>query len=107
MSKKNRDQDWAKAKKLCRLAAEDVQMAKELGLNPRKLPKHNPSPSQQWKLPVKLWIRELYEKMKHKQASKRERKGPAPGPMVGTEAARSIKPACAQGPPRSVDEVPF
>ena len=37
-------------------------MAKELGLNPRSLIKNIPSPSQQWKLPVKQWIRELYEK---------------------------------------------
>ncbi len=36
-------------------------MAKELGLNPRSLIKNIPSPTQQWKLPVKQWIHELYE----------------------------------------------
>ncbi len=37
-------------------------MAKELGLKPRTLIKNIPSKSQQWKAPVKLWIRDLYEK---------------------------------------------
>ena len=27
------DPEWARAKKLCRLSAEDVRMAKEMGLN--------------------------------------------------------------------------
>jgi len=30
-------------------------MARELGLNPRTLIKNIPSPTQQWKLPVKQW----------------------------------------------------
>ena len=37
-------------------------MAKELGIGPKSLMKSIPGPSQQWKLPVKLWIRELHEK---------------------------------------------
>ena len=37
-------------------------MAKELGLSPQSLRKNWPSPSQSWKLPVKEWILELYEK---------------------------------------------
>ena len=36
-------------------------MAKELGLNPRSLIKNIPSPEQRWKLPVKQWIRTLYD----------------------------------------------
>lgn len=56
------DPQWAKAKQVCRLNMEDVQMAKELGLSPKTLMKNQPSPSQQWKLPVKLWIRELHTK---------------------------------------------
>lgn len=35
-------------------------MAKELGFSPKTLMKNQPSPSQHWKLPVKLWIRELH-----------------------------------------------
>jgi hypothetical protein len=58
----SRDTDWARAKKLCRLSAEEVRMARELGLNPRKLVKNIPSPTQRWKLPVREWVRELYRK---------------------------------------------
>lgn len=56
------DPEWAKAKNLCRLNQEEIRMAKELHMSPRGLMKNIPSPKQQWKLPVKLWIRELYEK---------------------------------------------
>jgi hypothetical protein len=55
------EQDWARAKRLCRLSAEEVRMARALGLNPRKLPKNNPSPSQRWKAPVGVWVRDLCE----------------------------------------------
>jgi hypothetical protein len=55
------DPEWVKAKKLCRLNQEEIRMAKELHMSPRGLMKNIPSPKQQWKLPVKLWIRELYE----------------------------------------------
>ncbi len=55
------DPQWAKAKQVCRLNMEDTQMGKELGLLPKALMKNQPSPSQQWKLPVKHWIRELHE----------------------------------------------
>lgn len=37
-------------------------MAKALRMSPKSLMKNQPSPQQRWKLPVKLWIRELYEK---------------------------------------------
>ena len=57
-----RDADWARARKLCRLSGEEVRMARDLGLNPRKLVKNIPSPSQRWKLPVRDWVRELYRK---------------------------------------------
>jgi hypothetical protein len=31
------EQDWKKAKKLCRLNEEDIRIAKEMGLNPKSL----------------------------------------------------------------------
>jgi hypothetical protein len=46
-------------------------MARELGLNPRTLIKNIPSASQQWKLPVKQWIHELYEKRSGKIPEKK------------------------------------
>jgi len=56
------DSAWEEAKRLCRLSAEEVRMAKELGFKPKSLIKNIPSPSQQWKAPVRDWVRDLYEK---------------------------------------------
>ncbi|WP_373893921.1 hypothetical protein [Virgibacillus sp. CBA3643] len=61
MAKTKKD-DWAEAKKRCRLNQADIQMAKELGMKPKSLIKNIPSPKQQWKTPVKYWVRNLYEK---------------------------------------------
>lgn len=73
------DPQWAEAKKLCRLNQEEIRMAKELGMKPRSLMKNIPSPKQQWKLPVKMWIRELYEK-RHPGKGFRPEPGPQPEP---------------------------
>lgn len=59
---KNKEFAWAEAKKRCRLNQDDIQMAKELGMTPKSLLKNIPSPTQQWKAPVKVWIRDLYDK---------------------------------------------
>jgi hypothetical protein len=49
-------------------------MAKGMGLNPRSLIKNIPSKTEQWKLPVKHWIREMYQKRQEKSARKKTRK---------------------------------
>jgi len=54
--------EWAEAKRKCRLNAETLRMAKELGLNPRSLIKNIPSNTELWKAPVHVWIREMYER---------------------------------------------
>ena len=64
----NRDLQWAEAKRLCRLNAETVRMAKQLGLNPRSLIKNRLNHAQPWKAPVHVWIREMYEKRMAKAA---------------------------------------
>lgn len=61
MSKKTNALSWAEAKKRCQLNQYDIQMAKELGMKPKSLMKNIPSANQQWKAPVKIWIRDLYE----------------------------------------------
>lgn len=61
MGTKGNSQAWEEAKKQCRLNEADIQMAKELGMTPRSLIKNVPTPNQQWKAPVKVWIRDLYE----------------------------------------------
>ena len=62
MGKKNRNPDWADAKARCGLTDDDIRMAKELGMSPYSLIKNIPSRSQQWKAPVKEWVRDLYQK---------------------------------------------
>ncbi len=61
---------WAEAKKKCRLNEEDIRMAKEMGLNPKSLIKNIPSPREQWKQPVKIWIREMYEERHRKRRNR-------------------------------------
>ena len=49
-------------------------MAKEIGLNPRSLIKNIPSKTEPWKLPVKDWIHEMYQKRQEKSARRKARK---------------------------------
>ena len=72
--KNKKDALWIEAKRKCRLNMEDIRMAKEMGLNPRSLIKNIPSKSEQWKLPVKEWIREMYQKRQETAVKKKARK---------------------------------
>ena len=67
-------EDWAEAKKRCRLNEEDIKIAKEMGLNPRSLIKNIPNKSEPWKAPVKDWLHDMYDKRKEKSRKKAERK---------------------------------
>ncbi|MHB8077543.1 hypothetical protein [Desulfosporosinus fructosivorans] len=69
-----KDAEWAEAKKKCRLNDETLKIAREMGLNPRSLIKNIPSPSQQWKVPVSTWIREMYQDRLDKAQRKKDRK---------------------------------
>ena len=71
--KNKRDALWAEVKHRCRLNMEDIQMAKEMGLNPKNLIKNIPSEREQWKQPVKYWIREMYQEKKGKAAIKKQK----------------------------------
>ncbi|TEB11206.1 hypothetical protein Psfp_04003 [Pelotomaculum sp. FP] len=71
MVNNKKDVEWAEAKKKCRLNVETVRMAKEMGLNPRKLIENIPNKTQRWKAPVHEWIRELYEERQEKAKRKR------------------------------------
>jgi hypothetical protein len=72
LKKADQQQLWTEAQRRCRLSDEAVQMAKELGLNPRSLIKNIPSPSEQWKAPVEDWVRA----MSAKRGAARSRSGP-------------------------------
>lgn len=83
MTKKKRshnDEAWANAKRLCRLTRRQVDMARALGMNPRKLPGLRPGPQQRWKRPVGEFIEECYRKHfgGDSRASERERSGGEP-----------------------------
>ena len=56
------EEAWRKAKKICQLNARQVEMARALGMNPKKLPSLRPSPQQRWKLPVGEFIEACYRK---------------------------------------------
>lgn len=73
-SNNKKDTEWAKAKMKCRLNEETVNMAKEMGLNPRSLIKNIPNKSEQWKAPVSIWIQEMYQKRQEKALKKKARK---------------------------------
>ena len=62
---------WDEAKHCCRLSAEDIRMAKEMGLSPRSLIKNIPNKPQPWKLPVRDWIQDMYEKRQAKAARRK------------------------------------
>lgn len=68
MNNSKRDKLWAEAKRKCRLYTETVHMAKEMGLNPKSLIYNIPNEKQQWKAPVHVWIREMYQKRQEKMA---------------------------------------
>jgi hypothetical protein len=100
-----RDAEWAEAKRLCRLSVEDVRKAKEMGLNPRKLIKNRPNPSEPWKQPIHLWIRELYQERQEKQARKQPKQPPSPEPET---VAQPVLPGQAADPIATDDEAtPF
>lgn len=59
---KKKDEIWKEAYIKCRLSTRHIQMAKELGLNPMSLIRNIPGPHEPWKLSVRDWIEEMYEK---------------------------------------------
>jgi hypothetical protein len=55
-------QPWIDARRKFRLSHAHVQMARELGLNPKKLGKLNNHWQEPWKLPLPDFIAKLYQK---------------------------------------------
>lgn len=64
-------------------------MAKELGMSPRSLIKNVPNKTQQWKAPVKEWIRDLHEK---RFAGRPHTAPPAHPPIAGARAGAPLSP---------------
>jgi hypothetical protein len=57
-----RNEQWALAAKRHRLSAEQVRMARALGLNPTKLGKLDNHRQEPWKAPLPQFIEGLYAK---------------------------------------------
>jgi hypothetical protein len=55
-------QAWVDARKRHRLSHAQVQMARELGLNPKKLGKIDNHGQEPWKAPLPAFIEELYRR---------------------------------------------
>ena len=112
MPKKNKikwDARWAEAKRKCRLNAETVRMAKELGMNPRKLIKNIPSKAQPWKAPVQVWVRDMYARSQAKAARKRAKRemAQADNKNVGiADGSATVEKPHPVDPP-DLDEIPF
>ena len=53
---------WLEAKKKYRLSDKQIQMARELGLNPDKFGKLNNHKQEQWKAPLPQFIEDIYFK---------------------------------------------
>jgi hypothetical protein len=55
-------QQWIDARKRHHLSHAQVQMARELGMNPTKLGKLDNHKQEPWKMPLRQFIEHLYEK---------------------------------------------
>jgi hypothetical protein len=53
---------WVEARKRFHLSHAHLQMARELGLNPKKLGKIANHKQEPWKAPLPVYIEELYER---------------------------------------------
>jgi len=71
MSKKkaipNKYKDWVDARSRFHLSNAHIQMARELGMNPKKFGKLANHKQERWKLPLPEYIEELYFKRFHKE----------------------------------------
>ena len=54
------EQVWAEAQRRHRLSSQQVRMARELGLNPRKLGKIDNHGQERWKVPLPQFIEDLH-----------------------------------------------
>jgi hypothetical protein len=55
-------QPWVEARKRFHLSHAHIQMARDLGLNPKKLGKIANHKQEPWKAPLPVFLEELYEK---------------------------------------------
>ncbi len=66
-------QDWIDARKRLHLSHAHIQMARELGMNPRKLHRLTGHKQEPWKVPLPVFIARLYLKCFGKERPDRVR----------------------------------
>ena len=119
-------QAWVDARKRFHLSHAQVQMARELGMNPKKLGGKANHKQEPWKTPLPQYIEELYlrrfkkerpdrvrsiEQMvadkQQKQADRRERKHHRQGDSHPNAAIRPAAEADSNSAGAEKDEIPF
>ena len=92
-------QVWVDARRRHRLLHAHVQMARELGLNPKKLGKLDNHRQQRWKLPLPQFIEHLYTKRFGRDWPYRVVPIEQLGRPAGGAAMAGRKTACCGGAP--------
>lgn len=115
MNKSEKDRLWTEAAKRYHLSPAHVRMARELGMNPKKLGGMANHKQERWKVPLPEFIEDLYEtrfRSKRPNAGEAGRPAPAagnPGMSTGGETGKPGEQRRA--PPRQVVEaegnIPF
>ena len=95
-----KDQLWAEAAKRYRLSNEHMRMARELGMNPKKLGGLANHKQEPWKVPLPQFIEELYESRFRKKKTNVGR--PAARAPEGQKGTAVCSPA-----PEADDNLPF
>lgn len=93
---KQKEAAWAEAKKKFRLSNETVQMAKELGMNPKKLGDIANHKQELWKAPLHIFIQNLYDDlqdtiMKNKAKKEKLAREKAAILLQGTSATTTVE----------------
>jgi hypothetical protein len=96
VKKRHDEEAWGNAKKVCRLNARQVEMARALGMNPKKLPGLRPSPQQRWKIPVGEFIEECYRKRFGGNGSGNQTHEPRPSARQHSAPGEDAQPSEAE-----------
>jgi len=95
-------QPWIDARRKFRLSHEHVQMARELGMNPKKLGKLDNHDQEPWKLPLREFIGKLYFKRFGK--GRPDAVKSIEETAAAKQAKKQAKKAARDGAPRMVDQ---
>ena len=97
-------QPWIDARRTFRLSHEHVQMARELGMNPKKLGKLDNHDQEPWKLPLPEFIRKLYSKRfgKERPDAVRSIEEMAMAKQAKKQAKKGPKASIPSGPPANI-----